>query len=70
MEKAANNNRQQAAVPLPYAFGDMVKIDGHSAGCVTAYEIRSTNPMMIEVSWLANGDAKKSWVEEWRVSPL
>lgn len=52
-----------------FDFRDIVTIDGDRSlfGSITGVQFRTTREPLYEVSYMHNGDAKTSWIEEWRL---
>ena len=59
-------------IQTAFDIGDRVHIDGCPSivGIVTAVEIRPSDVVRYEVSWVINGDARFVILDEWRLSPI
>ena len=55
----------------PFAIGEAIYIDGDISlkAIILAHAFRAGNHTL-DVAWFHNGEAKSTWIEEWRLTKV
>jgi hypothetical protein len=72
MRRDRQQTSARATFVSPFALTDKVYVDNYKdlVACVVGHLWTHEDGPQVKLAWMANGDAKSAWFEEWRLTAV